>query len=87
MKTLKLVFHTDAGHGWLKVNRADIDALGIAHQISPYSYQRGDAAFLEEDCDASLFMDAAKAAGYILNMTGKNCAGYSAIRQYERFTA
>ena len=86
MKTLKLTFHTDAGHGWLKVNRADIDALGIADQISSYSYQKGDFVYLEEDCDASRFFEAAKAAGWILNMKDQNCAGYSAIRNYERFT-
>lgn len=86
MKTLKLTFHTDAGHGWLKVNRADIDALGIADQISRYSYQKGDYAYLEEDCDASRFLEAAKAAGWILNMRDQNCAGYSSIRHFDRFT-
>lgn len=86
MKTLKLTYYTDAGHGWLKVNRAELDALGISDKVSAYSYQKGDFAYLEEDCDASLFMDAAKAAGWTLNMIGKNCANYSTIRQFERFT-
>ena len=54
-------FITDPGHGWLEVPRAELDSLGIAHKISPYSYQKGELAYLEEDCDFSHFA-AAKAA-------------------------
>ena len=56
-------FITDPGHGWLEVPRAELDALGIAHKISLYSYQRDDMAYLEEDCDFAVFHAAKEAAG------------------------
>lgn len=54
----KYTFHTDAGHGWLEVNRTDLVALDIVDKISPYSYQYGTNVFLEEDCDLSVFFEA-----------------------------
>lgn len=54
MKTL----HTDPGHGWLEVTRAELAELGILHKVSAYSYQRGGEVYLEEDCDAALYFDA-----------------------------
>lgn len=54
------LFHQDPGHGWLECPRYVLDILGIADKVSSYSYQNatGDIAFLEEDCDYSLFRDA-----------------------------
>jgi hypothetical protein len=37
----------DPGHGWIEVPRAELNALGIARQISLYSYQLGDWVYLE----------------------------------------
>lgn len=53
-------FHTDPAHGWLEVPRADLAALGILHLISAFSYQSrdGQTVYLEEDCDASRFVEA-----------------------------
>lgn len=48
---------SDPGHGWLEVPRSLLAALGIANAISPYSYVRGNMAYLEEDCDYSLFLE------------------------------
>ena len=48
-------FHSDAGHGWLEVPKSDLKTLGIEGDITHYSYQKGDKAFLEEDLDASTF--------------------------------
>ena len=59
MKTYKL--HTDPGHGWLAVRRKELAELGIADQISRYSYVKGETAYLEEDCDLRVFFDAYKA--------------------------
>ena len=56
-------FITDPGHGWLEVPRAELDALGIRHSISEYSYQRADLVYLEEDCDFARFAAAKAAAG------------------------
>ena len=51
-------FFSDSGHGWLKVPLKDIINLGIEDKISSCSYELGDYAYLEEDCDASLFLNA-----------------------------
>ena len=83
--TRKLTFYADAGHGWLKVARADLDALDIAHRITPYSYERGQWVYLEEDCDATTYLEAAKAAGYVINITEKY-SDQSTIRHFPRYT-
>jgi len=59
MKTY--IWAIDAGHEWLAVRKSELEQLGIAHQISAYSYQKGSTAYLEGDCDAALFFDAYKA--------------------------
>jgi hypothetical protein len=53
-------FHEDPGHGWLAVPMAELVELGVAHQISGYSYVSRDGltAYLEEDCDMSIFLRA-----------------------------
>lgn len=60
---MEYVFHSDAGHGWLEVDREELVELRIADQISSYSYQRGKKVYLEEDCDASSFINALDAQG------------------------
>ena len=57
---IKKVFdvYCDPSHGWLKVKKSFLERLGIADRITHYSYQRGDYAYLEEDCDASNFVGA-----------------------------
>jgi hypothetical protein len=54
---------TDPGHGWLAVPFAELRSLGIAEQITHYSYlsRDGRTAYLEEDCDLSTF---ARAKGW-----------------------
>ena len=53
-----IVFHEDGGHGWLQVPHTLISRLGIGSKISGYSYKDKTSAYLEEDCDLSIFMDA-----------------------------
>ena len=59
--TPHLTFISDPGHGWLRVPLADIVALGIEGDISPYSFIDGRYAYLEEDCDYTVFIDACTA--------------------------
>jgi hypothetical protein len=47
--------HGDAGHSWIAVKISLLEKLNIATEVSPYSYMRGDTAYLEEDADATLF--------------------------------
>ena len=65
----KLHFYEDPGHGWLKVSKALLRVLDIEDKISWYSYQRGDFAYLEEDCDAPMFAKRVELDGAELNIT------------------
>jgi len=85
MNTKKLTFHADPSRGWLEVDFADLDALNITAQVSRYSYHSGSRAFLEEDCDAGLYLDAAKANGWNVNITEKYTNGDSFVRNLSRF--
>jgi hypothetical protein len=40
MKSIKRTFYSDPGHGWLCVNYAELEELGIQDKISPWSYRR-----------------------------------------------
>ena len=84
MKTYK--FHQDSGHGWLAVKRMELVALGILHKVSAYSYQRGETVYLEEDSDASLFLDALANNGRECTFKENYRDGRSPIRNYEGFT-
>jgi hypothetical protein len=53
--------HEDAGHSWLEVPIQELLALGIAQNISPFSYTDGAHAYLEEDMDMQTFLRARKA--------------------------
>ena len=63
-KTITLQMFSDPGHGWVRFPKARLVKLGIADKISTYSYQNGANAFLEEDCDLTVLVNALKAAGY-----------------------
>lgn len=54
----KITIYHDPGHSWAKVPVALIDKLGLTYRITPYSYQRNDYVYLEEDCDLATFLHA-----------------------------
>lgn len=87
-----LEFHYDAGHGWLRVKLKDIKTLGIADKISSCSYFKGEWAYLEEDCDADVFLKAYKEYAKAHNIGEVNVrfdeisdGDDSPIRQYRCF--
>lgn len=47
----------DPGHSWLRVPKQLLIDIGIAADISPYSYEAGKHAYLEEDGDMTMFED------------------------------
>ena len=67
--TTPLTFVSDPGHGWLRVPLVDIAALEIESDISACSFidtrieprRSGGFAYLEEDCDCAVFVQACKA--------------------------
>jgi len=53
---MRIVKYSDPGHGWYKVPRSLLIKLGIADNITGYSYQYGDNVYLEEDQDMTTFL-------------------------------
>lgn len=55
MKTF--TFYSDPGHAWLAVSIEDVYAVGLdPDNFSQYSYRNMGFLFLEEDCDAEIFL-------------------------------
>jgi hypothetical protein len=76
----------DPGHGWLEVKYSELKDLGIEDKISSYSYIKGDAVYLEEDCDAAVYLDAMKAKGKEIEFIELNEPdNYSKIRDYKSY--
>lgn len=80
-------FYADPGHGWGAVKRKVLDQLGIANQITAYSYQKGQTVYLEEDCDLSTLVTALALKGETVQYKEKHTNKYSPIRSYDRFVA
>ena len=86
-KTRNLKFYADPGHGWLEVPREDLDALKIRDQISGCSYAGSGKVYLEEDCDANVYMGAAIAAGIHVKSEYQHTNEDSFIRSLPQFRA
>ena len=83
---LEIIFYSDPSHGWAEIPISLINDLGIGQKISHYSYKNGNFAYLEEDCDLSLFMQTAEKAGYQINFKEHNTNHDSIVRTYQRYT-
>ena len=53
----------DPDHAWLCVTEEEAKRLNVYDRISDCSYRKYDLLYLEEDCDAPLFIEAKKALG------------------------
>lgn len=86
--TLNLRYIQDPGHGWVQVpRRLARTILGADFaKITPYSYQRGDNLYLEEDQDAGLFLLAARNSGHTINLLDEHLNDEAAIRSYRSFS-
>ena len=59
----EFLFITDPGHGWLMATVDDANAIGLSMlEFSNCSFIEEGVLFLEEDCDATLFVLAYEAA-------------------------
>ena len=84
-------FHSDSGHGWLEVTSTDLNKLGLKESdFSPYSYKEPawrpfDLAryYLEEDCDAGVFIEEFKKVNGEIHFTDSYVEGKSPIRKLE----
>jgi len=83
---VKKNFHTDPGHGWLEVKYSELKDLGIEDKISSYSYIKDDVVYLEEDCDAAVYLDAMKAKSKEVEIIELiQLDNYHEIRQYKSY--
>jgi hypothetical protein len=85
MTKLSLNFYCDPGHGWVKISIDKLKQLGIADQISRYSYMRQNYAYLEEDCDLGTLYAAADKAGIEIRLKEYHTNKTSKIRSYDNY--
>jgi len=71
---MKYRLFSDPGHAWLEVSFDELVSLGINKKITAWSYYKGNNVYLEEDCDAPLFLQTKK------DLTGE-------ITEYEEITS
>lgn len=86
-------FYEDPGHGWLEVDFQELEELHIIQKISGYSYinPKNAKAYLEEDCDASLFIETLETWGVNVKEIKFNTIycdfdGEGAIRNLQRYS-
>lgn len=84
-KTFTVTVYSDPGHAWGKVKRMVLHNLGIANDITPYSYQRGEYVYLEEDCDLTTLCMALNQRNTRVKFVEKRTDRDSRIRSYERY--
>ena len=80
---LHLKLYSDPSHGWLAVKTEIVRLAGC--EISPFSYQRGKTAYLEEDSDAPAFLRAIKEKGFSVFIEERHTNRNSPIRSYKEF--
>jgi hypothetical protein len=86
-KKISIKVFADPGHAWARVAKSKLVSLGIADKISPYSYQKGENAFLEEDCDLSTLVNTLRSRGYEIKFNESHTNRQSKIRSYNTYRA
>lgn len=89
MKIVRYMFISDPGHGWLAVPAGTIRKLGLAQDISCYSYvsASGGTVYCEEDQDAEIVIKALKDKGIEVKFREVNNAhNYSSVRKMRPYT-
>lgn len=86
-KEIKIKVFADPGHAWARFPKARLVKLGIADKITHYSYQNGENAFLEEDCDLSTLINTLQAQGFKVKFQESYTNKRSKIRGYDSYRA
>lgn len=86
MRTKTITVYADPGHAWAKVSKKELIKLGIADKISSCSYENGEYAFLEEDCDLETYILALRAKGIAYKFKENHTNRQSRIRNYYRYS-
>ena len=73
-KSFDVVYISTPRHGYFKVDGDDMRGLKISQCMSHYSFynEDDDIFYLEEDCDASLFMKRCELDGIQVNVTDED---------------
>ena len=91
---MELHWFTDGSHSWLRVPRKMVFEAGLASQVSRFSYEKRltvhgtvveDVVFLEEDCDAPLFINTWRGTGMSFDFVERNGCDAFGIRDLPRF--
>ena len=82
MRTKTIIVYADPGHAWAKVSKKELVKLGIETEISGFSYERGEYAYLEEDCDLEKYVTALRAKGIAFKFRETRTNRESKIRSY-----
>jgi hypothetical protein len=85
LKHLTLNVYEDPSHGWIKIKTSILHRLGIAKEISYFSYQRGEYTYLEEDCDASKLIETLKENNISYTFQSHHTNRRSKIRNYSGY--
>ena len=81
-------FFSDPSHGWLRVKVAELRRLGIADDISQFSHRSADGltAYLEEDSDATKFIQAKRERGEPMKFSESVCrSGRSGVTRHPSY--
>lgn len=86
-KKFTFKFYNDPGHGWMAVKKKLLVEYGVADKISSCSYVRGQTVYLEEDCDAHMFLNALVAVHGkdCIKFDERHCNNQSPIRSYNMY--
>ena len=73
-KKIDVIYYSTPRHGYFKVDGDDLRGLKISQCMSHYSYynEDDDIFYLEEDCDASMFMKRCELDGVEVNVTDED---------------
>ena len=87
MKHLIFDFHQDGGHAWLKVSKKLFNKTNASiEHISRFSYQDNNNYYLEQDCDATMYLNNLKEQGIKYSFINIDDGDYSPIRKLERLS-
>jgi len=86
MKEVIKTVLSDSGHGWLSVKRKEIVELGISDKISSFSYANGKSVYLEEDCDAGVYIDAQRERGVTVKFKNGKWSERSYVRSFDNYS-
>ena len=80
--TMKVKYYTDPGHGWIAVKRKVLEQFMPYSDVTCFSHVKGKTVYLEEDYDASRFLDAVRARGIAVIFENRYTDRTHPIRSY-----